>query len=64
MTNDFGRKCLNYFSLLEQCSVLLKVTSDIIAHWYAMLNAMIFAINFCNTKEMICAFKFSIRNHY
>ena len=52
-----------YFVHLERCSVLFKVISDIIAHWYAILNAMIFAINFCNVKEMICASMSIISNH-
>ena len=53
------------FFRLEQCSILFKVTSDLIAHWYAILNAMIFAINFCNAMEIIiCELKFSVMNHY
>ena len=51
------------FFHFEPCRVLFQVISDIIAHWYAILNAMILAINVFNAKEMIFASMSIISNH-
>ena len=37
----YGIKCLNHLLQLEPCNVMLKVVSDLTAHWYDI------AINFC-----------------
>ena len=48
---------------LDQCNVMFKVISDIMAHWYDLWNTIVIAINFCNAKKMICALMFIISNH-
>ena len=57
----YGVKSLSNLLLIEPCIVMLKVISDIIAHWYDMWNTIVIAFNFCNAKKMICAL---ISNHY
>ena len=44
----------------KTCNVILKVISDIMAHWYDMYTIVI-AIYFFNEK-MICAYIFIISN--
>ena len=39
---------------------MFKVICDIMAHWDAMLNSIIFAINFCNAIKMNCALRSNI----
>ena len=41
--------------VLERSNVMFNVICDIMAHWDAMLNSIIFAINFCNAIKMNCA---------
>ena len=64
ISNHVGRKCLTNLFQLERSSVMFKVISDIMAHWHALLNTIIFAIFFCNVIEMSSAFMFIISNHY
>ena len=64
INNHYGTKCLSNLLQLEQCNVIFKVISDIMAHWYEMWNTIVIAISFCTGKKMICALMFIISNHY
>ena len=55
ISSHFGIKCISNLILQEPCNVMFKVISDIMAHWYDMWNTIVFAINFCNAKKIICA---------
>ena len=35
--------------------ICLKVISDILAHWFELINTFIITINFCNAMKMNCA---------
>ena len=54
----------NVFLQLERCTNMIKVISDIMAHWYDMWNIIIVAINFCNTKKINWTLMFIFSNHY
>ena len=54
----------NVLLQLGPCIDLFKVISDIMVHWYEMINKIIFTINFCNGMKMNCAFMLIISNHY
>ena len=43
---------------------MFEVISDIMAHWYEMINTIIITINFRNAINMNTAFMFFISNHY
>ena len=34
---------------------MFKAISDIMAHWYELINTFIITINFCNAKKMNCS---------
>ena len=59
--NHHGIKCLSNLLQLKPCNVMLKVISDIMAHWWhVMRNTISVAVNFFNVKKMICALMFII----
>ena len=41
ISNHDGIKCLSNLLQLEPCNVMLKVNSDIKAHWYDMWNTFV-----------------------
>ena len=43
---------------------MFTLISDLMAHWNAMWNPIVKAIDVCNAKKMICTFIFIISNHY
>ena len=63
MSNHYWRKCLSKLLHLEWCSVMFTVISDIMAHWYAICNTIIFAFNFSNAIKTNCALMFIISKH-
>ena len=42
---------------------MFKVISDKMAHWYEMIIAIIFTINFSNTMKLNCAFMIFISRY-
>ena len=60
----YRRKWLNLLFQLERSNVIFKVISDIMAHWYALLNSIIIVINFRNAIKMRCELMFIISNHH
>ena len=38
ISNHYGRKCFSILLQLEPCSDKSKVISDVMAHWYEMIN--------------------------
>ena len=55
LSNHYAIKCLSNLLQLEPCNVMLKVISDIMAHWYDLWNTFVIVINFCNATKMIGA---------
>ena len=51
--HHYGKKCLSNLLQLEPCSVMLKVISDIMVHWYVMWNTIIIPINFKENELFI-----------
>ena len=41
ISNGYGKKCLNKLLQLKPCSGTFEVISDIMAHWYEMINALL-----------------------
>ena len=60
ISNRYGIKCLIDLLQLEPSSVMLKVISDIMTHWYDLWNTIVIVINFCTGKKIICVFMFII----
>ena len=52
ISNLYGIKCLSNLLQLEQCNVVFKVISDIMAHWYEMRNTIILAISFWKENDL------------
>ena len=59
ISNHYGIKCLRKILQLEQCNIMFKMISDIMAHWYEMGNTIVIAIHFCNAKKMIFVWIFT-----
>ena len=62
--NHYWRKCLSNLLHIERCSVMFNAISDIMVHWYAICNTIIFAFNFYNATKTIHALMFIISNHW
>ena len=39
--NHYGSQCLSILKQLEPCSDMYKVISDVMAHWYEMINTIL-----------------------
>ena len=75
ISNQYGIKCLSNLLQLEQCIVLFKVNSDIMALWIVYeytivyeihglyINTIVIVIIFCNAKIMIKTSMFHMSNH-
>ena len=63
ISNHYGIKCLSNLLQLESWSVVLKVISDIMAHWYDLWNTMQW-ISAMQRKWMIHSLINIIWNHY
>ena len=46
ISNHYERKCLSNLLQSEPCSDMFKVISDIMAHWYEIINTVIITNNF------------------
>ena len=58
LSNRYGIKCLIDLLQLEPSSVMLKVISDIMPHWYDLRNTIVIVSNFCNGKKIICELQY------
>ena len=52
-------KCLINLLQLETCNVMLKVVSDIMAHWFDLWNTIVIAMNLCNARKWCVHWCFS-----
>ena len=48
ISNHYGIKCVSNLLQLETCTVMFKVISDIMPHWYDLCNTFVIAIHYCN----------------
>ena len=44
ISNHYGRKCISILLQLEPCSDMSKFISDVLAHWYEMINTIMLSL--------------------
>ena len=64
ISSHYERKCRSTPLQLDPYNVMVKVISDIMAHWWDLWNGIVISINISNGKKMIRPLRSIISNHY